>query len=262
MFTFFQAHLLDSLESVTDLADIQNWLDATFSSNSIKKQLLYGLVVSIVAVLFLGDFNSVITNKLNFGLFISISNWILIILGGSYFYIFHKSFLLSGRFRQYQIKLNKANPSSSEVLDHMNDLFNYSLYTVAILVAIVTFIIVNFIGRTTSNIILLALLVWGPTVVVFAGNQYTFSKIITRAKWVTLNKIQTQIEELQEQEPILSEETLAHIGKLMDYYDRIVATKNSALDIRAGLNFLNSLLLPLLAFIVANGEKISEFFFR
>ena len=70
------------------------------------------------------------------------------------------------------------------------------------------------------------------------------------------------LRELQEKEPILSEETLTHIDKLMDYYDRIEATKNSALNIRAGLNFLNSLLLPVLAFIIAISEKISDIFFK
>ena len=49
-FTFLQEHFLDSLELVTNLADIQDWLDATFSNNSFKKQLFFGLAVSIVAV--------------------------------------------------------------------------------------------------------------------------------------------------------------------------------------------------------------------
>jgi hypothetical protein len=252
-------HFLDSLELVADLADIQDWLDTTFTSDSIKKQLVVGFVVSIVAVLFIGNFSSVIANKLDFGPWVS--NWILTVLGASYFYIFYKSFLLSGRLRRYQIRLYKANPSSSEVLDHLTHLFNFNMYTVTVLVTIVTFIVVNNFGWATSNIILLALLVWGPTITLFASNQYTFSKIIARAKWITLNKIQMQVEELQEQEPILSEETLAHVDKLMDYYDRIEATKNSALNIRAGLNFLNSLLLPLLAFILANGAEIINFFF-
>ena len=258
LFTFVEAHFLDSLQSVTDLADLQGWLETTFSGSSMKKQLFIGLVVSLVAVLFIGNLTAVIANQLNFGLFVS--NWVLVILGGSYFYIFYRTFLLSGRLRQYQIKLYQANPSRSEVLGHLTDLFNFNMYTVAILVAIVTFIVVSFFGWTISNVILLAILVWGPTITLFAGNQYTFSKIISRAKWKTLNNIQQQVEQLQAQEAILSEETLGHIDKLMDYHDRIAATKNSALDIRAGLNFLNSLLIPLLAFILANLNDIIEFF--
>jgi len=38
----------------------------------------------------------------------------------------------------------------------------------------------------------------------------------------------------------------------MDYHDRIKGTPNSALDFRAVLSFVNSLLLPLLAFLLSN----------
>lgn len=46
----------------------------------------------------------------------------------------------------------------------------------------------------------------------------------------------------------------------MDYHNRIKATRDSALDLRAALNFLNSLLLPLLAFLLANLGKVLEAF--
>ncbi len=46
----------------------------------------------------------------------------------------------------------------------------------------------------------------------------------------------------------------------MDYHDRVKATRNSVLNLRAGLNFLNSLLIPLLAFILANLEKVLDLF--
>jgi hypothetical protein len=42
----------------------------------------------------------------------------------------------------------------------------------------------------------------------------------------------------------------------MDYHDRIKSTPNSALNFRASLNFLNSLLLPLLAFVFSNLDKV------
>ena len=78
----------------------------------------------------------------------------------------------------------------------------------------------------------------------FATNQIALGKIISRAKWKTLNEIQAQIEKLRAQEDIPGEKTLEHLGKLMDYHDRIKATRGSALDVGASLRFLNSLLLP------------------
>jgi len=44
----------------------------------------------------------------------------------------------------------------------------------------------------------------------------------------------------------------------MDYHDRIKSTPNSALNFRSSLNFLNSLLLPILAFILANLDKVLD----
>ena len=66
---------------------------------------------------------------------------------------------------------------------------------------------------------------------------------------------------MQAQEPILSEKRLAQINKLLDYHDRIAATRNSALNLRAGLSFVNSLLLPVIALLLANLEKIIALLF-
>jgi hypothetical protein len=46
------------------------------------------------------------------------------------------------------------------------------------------------------------------------------------------------------------------MNRLMDLHDRIKATRSSALDLRAGLAFLNSLLLPLIAFLLANLDRV------
>ena len=54
---------------------------------------------------------------------------------------------------------------------------------------------------------------------------------------------------------------MAQINKLLDYHDRIAATRNSALNLRAGLNFINSLLLPVIALLLANLEKILALLF-
>jgi ABC-type dipeptide/oligopeptide/nickel transport system permease component len=51
---------------------------------------------------------------------------------------------------------------------------------------------------------------------------------------------------------------LDRLSKLMDYHDRTKSTPNSALYFRASLNFLNSLLLPILAFVFANLDKVMD----
>ncbi len=69
-----------------------------------------------------------------------------------------------------------------------------------------------------------------------------------------------KIEKLEAQGNIADKETIDAINRLMDYHDRIKATPNSALNFRAGLGFLNSLLLPLIAFVLANLDKLLKLF--
>ena len=99
---------------------------------------------------------------------------------------------------------------------------------------------------------ILLLLPWILILSVFVNSHYALSKIIRKSKWQILADIQTQIETLQSKSEIISEETLSHINKLMDYHNRIKATRNSAIDIRSGLSLLQSFLLPAIGLLLAN----------
>jgi hypothetical protein len=104
-----------------------------------------------------------------------------------------------------------------------------------------------------------SLFVWAPTVLLYAAGQFHISSVISRAKWEILNEIQTKIESLYVLEDIPDKDTLERLEKLMDYHDRIKNTPNSAINLRSGLNFLNSLLLPVIAFVIGNLDKIVSF---
>jgi hypothetical protein len=87
--------------------------------------------------------------------------------------------------------------------------------------------------------IVFSIFVWAPTVILYATGQYHLSDLIIRAKWKTINEIQKQVEDLYNEEKIPDKDTLDRLARLMDYHDRIQGTPNSALNFRAGLNFLN-----------------------
>ena len=67
-----------------------------------------------------------------------------------------------------------------------------------------------------------------------------------------------KIEKLKTEENIADENTMAAIKRLIDYHDQVKSTPNTALNIQASLNFLNSLLLPLLSSILGNLDKAIE----
>jgi hypothetical protein len=256
VFATLHDHLLDAIESGADLADLQRWLVAV---SNVKKPLFFCLAYGILLGLYTSI--SISTTRGGFvGFGPTILSVILISQFGMFVYYLFLYLTLPARLSRYQFKLYAADPSSSEVIDHLSDMLNNVVYIAAVLAAIATLASVLFGLMTLTHIIRLVLTGWGPLIALFVINQYTLAKIITKAKWKTLNEIQAQIERLRAQEEIPSEKTLAHLGKLMDYHDRIKATRNSALDLRAGLNFLNSLLLPLLAFVLANLKEVLKLF--
>ena len=53
-------------------------------------------------------------------------------------------------------------------------------------------------------------------------------------------------------------ETMETLLWLWDYQDRIKGTRNSILDIKGVMNLVNTLLIPLVAFLIANREAIFE----
>ena len=255
-FTALREDLLDAIESVADVTDLQHLLATLYN---VKKPLSFGLAFGI----FVGVYLPIVyaTIRAGFaGFGPTILTAILGFVGGVSLYYFPLLLALAGRLSRYQFNLYTADPSSSEIISRLSGMLSSMVNMFAVLAAIYTLIFVVFGLLVAASIVFLALLVWGPLVAFFAANQIALGKIITRAKWRTLNEIQAQVERVRTQEDIPSEKTLEHLGKLMDYHDRIKATRNSALDLRTVLKFLNSLLLPLLAFLLANLDKIFALF--
>jgi hypothetical protein len=255
-FTTWRDHLLGAIESVADLADLQRWL-AAFCS--VKKLFFFSLAFAVLS----SSYGLVVLSTIRGG-FIGFGPTIFVVIadfmGGAFLYYLFLLLALPARLSRYQFKLYAADPSSSEVIDRLSDMLSNWVYIVAVVVAIFTLLLALSGLLTLGIIIILAPLFWGPLTAFFIINQVALAKIITRAKWKTLSEIQAKVEALQAQENMAEKETMEAINRLMDYHDRIKATRNSALDLRASLNFLNSLLLPLLAFLLANLHEVLELF--
>jgi hypothetical protein len=255
LFTTLAEKILDTLESVADLADLQCWLtDVCHVKKTLCFTLSWIVFVNVCAV-------TAFYIRENGG-FIGFGYMIMLVivhfqLGiGAYFLLLH--LVLPFRLSHYQFKLYATDPSSSKCIDDLSDILSDFMYVLAIVAAIVTAYFTLFKTWPVKYFIAHLLLVWGGLTVLFFANRYALDKIIMRSKWNTLKAIQAQIETLQTQEEILSEKTLEHISKLMDYHERIKTTRNPPLNIRTTLMFLNSLLLPLLAAVLSQLEKIKQ----
>jgi hypothetical protein len=252
----FSGKALDYLQSEADLEDFKGWLDQTFT---IKIPLAFGLgagtVLGIFLVLTWQDIHADQALILGSTAIVVLSS-IQGMLAVYYLYPFYLAF--PARLSRYRFDLFVVDPSSSQVTKELSDLFTSILYITIGLVVLVTIGFWQIGFFSSSTLLFLAIVVWVPTVFLYLGSQVHLSRIINRTKWETLSQLQASIEKLHCNEEIPSKERLELLEKLLNYHDRIKGTPNSALNLRAALNFLTSLLFPIIALILTNYEQIME----
>jgi hypothetical protein len=246
---------LDAVETARDLADLERSLAAACDT---KKSLLFTITLSIIVYLYLT------VRAMTRGTFSGFGNAVVNVITDFQMvmcaYYLYLSAALGVRFGRYQLKLYKVDPAHSEVIDRLSDLYSGALYVVAAFAAAGTLYAALFGGLTWTGITMLVLGGWGPLIGGFVLGQYNLNRIITRAKWKTLKEVQAKIEALHAKEDPPSQCTLKHIRALIDYHDLIRATRTSTLDLRAVLNLLNSLLLPVIASLLGNINSILALF--
>ena len=255
----FHGPLLERMERSQDLIDLGGWMKRNFR---VRFPLIFGLLFGPVLGLALYNGWRVGHGSPPF----HVGSLITIILScmeamwvGYYLYPFYLMF--PPQLHRYQFDLYTPDPSSSEVVGRLSRLLSFILYVtmgyiIQLMIGLGFFDVLS--ERTIVPGFILTLLVVSPMVIMYAAGQYHLSDLITRSKWKMLNEVQTKIERLYSGEEIPDKDTLERLSKLMDYHDRIKSTPNSALNFRASLNFLNSLLLPILAFVFANLDKVMD----
>jgi hypothetical protein len=255
----FYGPLLDRMERNSDLKDLSNWLIRNFK---LRFPLIFGFVVGPVMAIWLYSGWRVSHGfpPFHIGSFITLfvssveAMWV-----GYYLYPFYLMF--PPQLHRYHFDLYTPDPSSSEVVGRLSRLLSFILYVtmgyiIQLMIGLGAFDILS--EQTLLPGFLITLVVVSPMVIMYAAGQYHLSDVIVRAKWKMLNEVQEKIEKLSGGKEIPDKDGLDRLSKLMDYHDRIKSTPNSALNFRASLNFLNSLLLPILAFILANLDKVMD----
>jgi hypothetical protein len=250
-FTIFCESVLDATETVATLNDFTNWLTGVCNR---KLHFIVSLVGGMLGIYVAYVYK--ITFRQSFPISADIGLILLNIILFVFVYLFLYMIVLSARFGQYHLKLHTADPGNSEVISRLARLFSNLAYLAAIYAAFFVFVIVFSSGLLIQLILVLIFSLWIPLTLMFVLYQSSLSSIIRRSKWKTLNEIQAKIEKMHALEKLGEKETMETINRLMDYYDRIKSTRNSRIDLEAVLHLINSLLLPLLALVLGNIDKI------
>jgi hypothetical protein len=82
------------------------------------------------------------------------------------------------------------------------------------------------------------------------------AKIVKRSKRESLIQVESQMTTLKEKGDLADKETMEAIIRLWDYHDRIKGTRDSLLGLNGAMNFINTLLIPLLGYLFANLNNI------
>jgi len=254
LFALWQNDIIDKTDSLRSLNDFERWLKATCNWR-------LHLFVIIICNLLVDPIGLYLVNSqfhLTAGLGQIFSTILLNIFSVAFLYQLVMVILLSVRLHRYELKLFSPDPSSARLVSQLSGELGLFAYFFAIFSVVVTLEISSFESFSFFDIVIVFL--WIPIIALFVLNQTGLSNIIRRSKWKKLDEIQARIEKLQELENYTDKETMETINRLWDYHDRIKATKNSAVDLRTVLNFVNSLLLPLIAFVLGNLNLVFDLF--
>jgi hypothetical protein len=258
VFTTFQESTIDALLSVQGLAALQQWVAA---SCSLKRQVVFNLLFTLFWIPLLVCFFSV-----KVGGFIGVGATILttinIFLMANMLYSGIAHLRLLPILGQQHYKVYVFDPSSSDCVQRLSNTFEAVAFLGSILIA---FLSLNLIpsrgGAPLVRIISVFWLLvgWGVVGGFFLGAQFQLGRIIGRAKQETLSGIQARVEALYAGMENSDRDTLATIKELMELHGRVKATNNWPVSFRESLRFLNTLLIPLLGFILANIDLVAGF---
>lgn len=249
-------HLLNAMSAEEDFQDLESWLK---SWTNRRAELVWGILFAIVFDAYF-IITAILTGETTPRIPVIIAFLPMIIQTGLLFYEFARAINMPSRIKRYQIKLYQTDPASSEIIARLAGLFTAFIFMIAMIASVVTLLLAAFNPLLISGSIFVITLGWLPLILAFVVSQSALRHIIQYGKQKALTEIQAKIEKLQSRKEIPDTETLNHIRALMDYHDYVKSRRDSTFDVQTGLNFLNSLLFPVIGFLLGNLKELLTFF--
>jgi len=257
--TTFRESTIDALISIQGLDALQQWIVA---SCGLRRQVVFNLLGTIfwAPLLVVCFFSVKVEGFIGVGATILTTINLFLILNVIYWAI--AFFRLPPILGQQDYKVYAFDPSSTDSVQKISDTFEAVAFLASIGFALGSLAHIPSQGgaplaRIISVFWLLAM--WGMLGGFFLGAQVQLGRIIGRAKQKTLSGIQARVEALYAGMENPDRDTLATIKELMELHGRVKATNNWAISFHEGLRFLNTLLIPLLGFILANIDLVGRF---
>ena len=256
LFRVLRESLVHEIQDVDSLADLEGWIARVQSAGG---ALLLGLACALVGSSYFLVPQIALGQEIRTVGPLTLGGVFFLVCGAALYHSIHV-LVLPLRLSRWRLRIYALDPSSSQVVEDVSNIAMTFTYVVGAFMAAVT-LVLALIGWTAAPAIVPVVAVaWAFIIALFATSQYALHQLIVRTKRGTLNDLQMTIERLHAEGDLAEKDTVEALNRLLDYYERIKETPNSALNLRTGLGFINSLLLPLLAFLLANLEHIIGLF--
>jgi hypothetical protein len=250
VFTTLRDNILDALESDEGVAGLESWLVA---AGDMKNPALVSLALCVLFIIYDLTLAEPIIPPIDV---VVVGIFILLFSGFTVYYIL-LFMTLPSRLSGCQIKLHAEDPASTEVMEHWTGMMNHVTDMFAVMEGTATLFSITIVTFTLQDLLLI-IPAWLPLIVFFVINLTAVSEVISRSKRKTLNEIEAQMNDLRPTGETPNYGALDTLIDLWDYHDRIKGTRDSLLDIGGIVKFVNTLLIPVLAFLIANREAILE----
>lgn len=259
-------YVVDKIQRLENLVDLEKILKYVWLRKGSRRNVM--LFTIAFSVFWWGSFSKVYADYLKvdffeFGYGLMVGTIVFGILTAPALFMEAWFFIFILHVGNYKFNLNEAAPVYSEVVQRFSRTTTILLYSFALFIAFSTYA-VSFDPVTgefnAKAVVLVAIIGWLPTTIYFVGSQISINRIVTSAKWHTLNRIQDEIRKLHTGD-IVEKDTVEAINRLMEYHTRIRTTPNSTLSISTSLNFVNQLALPFIGLLLTNLDKVRDFLF-
>lgn len=245
------------INNVEDLSGYIQWHRKSWTTSSVMRYAISWTVFwSILGV---------VGFRISYGNFVGLGFLITILLGavliGIVFYLIFWIGSLAKKLGQYEYELNTFSPADSEIIHNISDMLMRCIYILAFIFAIMTLVV-------SSNVIALdeqmgplfgtplLLVAWTASVIQFLFTRSTIEKIVAKAKWKTLNKLQVKINSIESTGDLSDKETSERLLRLADMHKQILASKTNSFDFKSVATLFSQLMLPLLGLLLGNLDKI------
>lgn len=241
--------LVDKIQQTNDLLDFIKWLKHSWS---LRNFFPFVIIFSILWV-FLAEysFSVVLHEFIGFGL--SLTIFLASIGAGIAFQGTFWVGLLASNLKNYHYEINTFSPIDSEVVNNINEILTRRMSAVAVYLAVITLFagssLVDQRIRVTFSLPIF-LIGWTLLIAQFLYTRSAIGKIVSRAKWQTLNKIQTKINFIQSNGDLSEKDTAERLLRLVDIHGRVIASRSDSLDFRSISTFISQLMLPLLGLVL------------